>query len=76
MLIKWFHCTRWVYNKCVQWSQENPGVNVSLKALRDYTINSGTINHSPNEMQFLREVPYEVKDSAVRDFAKVLKRRW
>lgn len=68
-LIKWFHCTRWVYNKCVQWSKDHPGVNVSLKVLRDYTSNT---SHSPTEMQFLSEVPYEVKDSAVRDFHKAL----
>jgi len=72
ILISWFHCCRWVYNKCVHWVNINPEAKVTLKALRDYTINSKTIDYEPNVMDFLSKVPYDVKDSAIRDFYKAL----
>jgi len=68
----WFRATRWVYNKCVEYYHENLNEKISLKYLRDYTINSKTINHEPHIMNLLSQVPYDVKDSAIRDFMNAL----
>lgn len=66
----WFAATRWVYNKCVEYSKKNDKIN--LKSLRDYTINSKTIAHDTLITAKLEKVPYDVKDSAIRDFIKAL----
>lgn len=66
--IQWFNVTRWIYNKCVEYEKKKIG-KILLSNLRHYTIHSTTI-HDPEIMAELAKVPYEVKDSVVRDFMK------
>lgn len=71
IMIRWFHVTRWVYNQCVQWYLEHAEDKPTLKILRNYTINSSKI-HDSCITKMLSDVPYDVKDSGIRDFMKAL----
>lgn len=63
-----FDVCRKVYNLCVDWHRQNPQEIPKLKILRSLFINSDSIYND-----IFKEVPYEMKDGAIRDFITALK---
>ena len=58
---EWIGATRWIYNKCVE--AVNSGERkCNLKELRELI--------SSEEEEWLTEIPYEIKDGAIRDLVK------
>jgi putative transposase len=63
--------TRYIYNQCVE-LYEKEGLKL-LKELRSRLINSKTSTLSNEIKEEFDEVPYDLKDSAIRDFVAALK---
>jgi len=68
-LMAWINATRWVYNRCVEYSVNNPDIfkvtsDIRLRMLRD------NISKLKETNTWLDGVPYDVYDEGVRDFQK------
>lgn len=71
-LNQWFGSTRFVYNKCVQYSKEHPewfskGSAKRIRDLRDFIKKEVQV-----ENPWLTDIPGEIKDLGVTDFNKAV----
>lgn len=64
---KWFGAYRKTYNLCVNYAQKD-SKKYKLKTLRKLFVNSKGLEES--NLEYLAEVPYDVRDEAVRDLIK------
>lgn len=70
ILKQWFGTFRWTYNKCLEGIKN--GMAKNKKELRAKYLNS--INFKDNEeLKWVLETPYDVRDEAMRDLLKAYK---
>lgn len=70
ILKKWMGAVRWTYNECVRLVSIDKKVQNNLKELRAAVVNldsSAVLQH-----EWLKEVPYDVRDEGVRDYIKAV----
>jgi hypothetical protein len=60
---------RFFYNKSVEFYHQNKG-KVNLKTLRQNLINESAMEQS--DWKWAKDVPYDIKDDALRDFMKAV----
>ena len=65
---------RWTYNKMVEFARNNPGEKCSMKTLRAHKVNNDSFTE--DEWEWIKEVPYEIRDQAMIDFTKARKACW
>jgi putative transposase len=66
----WMGAFRFFYNKSVEFYRQNKG-KVNLKTLRQNLINESAMEQS--DWKWAKDVPYDIKDDALRDFMKAVK---
>ena len=70
LLKKWMGAVRWTYNECVRLVCREKTAKNNLKELRAAVVNLDSPAVSANE--WLKDVPYDVRDEGVRDFIKAV----
>ena len=70
VLNRWLGCFRFFYNQCVSLYKKFGKKTISLACLRNHLINDDALEK--NGWGWARDIPYDVKDEALRDFNKAL----
>lgn len=70
-LSEWLRATRWTYNKCVEYAREQDYIGLSMKTMRSKFVNSDALDS--DDLQWLKNVPYDVRDEGMRDVLKAIK---
>ena len=69
-LNKWLGTCRWIYNKCLEISNNSKDMKKTQKDFRTYIVNS---IHYENENQWVLDTPYDVRDDAAADLLRAFK---
>jgi len=69
LLSQWFGVCRWTYNQCAQ-ALNQKAVSANKKELRAKFVN---LSNFDTQNQWVKEVPYDVRDEAMNDTLKALK---
>lgn len=69
-LNKWMGTCRWIYNKCLEISNNSKDMKKTQKDFRTYIVNS---IHYENENQWVLDTPYDVRDDAAADLLRAFK---
>ena len=65
ILKQWMGSYRYLYNQALSYTENHSDEPVSIKTLRRHLINDTT---SVLQHPWLKEIPYDIKDEALRDF--------
>lgn len=68
-LNQWFGAARWTYNQCVQAFREK----AKDETLDKKTLRPRFVNHNTEKPDYVKKVPYDVRDEAMADVLKNVK---